>query len=96
MESCVKFPSSTPIEIVKLYRKLDLQRRNLEKKRTYFQGNLLKDTEQGNIFQTDDVEKGLADSLMEDLSQHIDVLMKEEKLNLKFVQNDAEIARSQK
>ena len=27
MENCVKFPSSTPNEIVELYRKLDLQRR---------------------------------------------------------------------
>ena len=36
MESCVKFPSSTPVEIVHLYRKLDLERRELEKQRIYF------------------------------------------------------------
>ena len=27
MENCLKFPSSTPNEIVELYRKIDLQRR---------------------------------------------------------------------
>jgi len=43
MENCVKFPSSTAIEIVKLYRKLDLQRRELEKQRIYTQGELLKE-----------------------------------------------------
>ena len=30
MENRVKFPSSTPKEVVELYRKLDLQRRELE------------------------------------------------------------------
>ena len=41
MESCVKFPNSTPIEIVELYIKLDLQRRELEKQRIYTQDKLL-------------------------------------------------------
>ena len=50
----------------------------MEKKRIYFQGELLKDTEQGNIFQTDDVEEGPVDSLIEDLNQHTDVLRDEE------------------
>eukprot|EP00253_Pinus_taeda_P020545 PITA_20545 len=31
MESCVKFPKSTPNEVIELYRKLDLQRRELER-----------------------------------------------------------------
>ena len=31
MENYVKFPSSTPNEVVELYRKLDLQRRELER-----------------------------------------------------------------
>ena len=31
IENCVKFPNSIPIEIFELYRKLDLQRRKLEK-----------------------------------------------------------------
>ena len=66
MESCVKFPSSTPVEIVQLYRKLDLHRRELEKQRIYVQGKLLKDIEQGNIFQTNDVEEELTDSLTEE------------------------------
>ena len=34
--------------------------------------------EHGDILETDDMEEGLADSLMEDLNQHTDVLMKEE------------------
>lgn len=33
MENCVKFSKSTPIEIVELYRKLDFQRRELERQR---------------------------------------------------------------
>ena len=107
MESCVKFPSSTPIKIVELYRKLDLQRRKLEKKRIYTQGELLKEkqillnnnqetkdkdvgmiqkikevhyceTKQGDILETDDMEEGLADSLIENLNQHTNVLMEEE------------------
>ena len=41
MESCVKFPNSTPIEIFELYRKLDLQRRDLEKYKIYTQDELL-------------------------------------------------------
>ena len=108
MESCVKFPSSTPIEIVELYRKLDLRRRELEKQRIYTQGELLKEKDkeivlnnnqeteskevgmiqqfeevhycepkQGDILETDDMEEGLADSLMEDLNQHTNVLMEE-------------------
>ena len=43
MESCVKFPSSTPVEIVQLYQNLDLQRRELEKQRIYNQGEFLKE-----------------------------------------------------
>ena len=43
MESHVKFPNSTPIEIFELYRKLDLQRRELENQRIYTQDELLKD-----------------------------------------------------
>ena len=31
MENRVKFPSSTPKEVVELYRKIDLQRRELER-----------------------------------------------------------------
>ena len=42
MEICVKFPISTPIEIVELYRMLELQRRELEKQRIYTQDKLLK------------------------------------------------------
>ena len=36
MENHVKFPRSTPNEVVELYRKLDLQRRELERQRTYW------------------------------------------------------------
>ena len=82
MGSCVKFPSSTPIEIVELYRKLDLQRRELEKQRIHAQDNLLK--KQGRkIFmndshETDDGKKErLTDSFMEDVTQHTDVLTKD-------------------
>jgi len=42
MESCVKFPKSTPIEIIELYRKLDFQRRELERQRIDVQERLLK------------------------------------------------------
>lgn len=35
IENCVKFPSSTPNEVVEFYRKLDLQRRELERQRTH-------------------------------------------------------------
>ena len=42
IENCVKFPNSTLIEIVELYRKLDLQRRKLKKQRIYTQDELLK------------------------------------------------------
>ena len=41
-ERHVKFPNSTPIGIVELYRKLDLQRRELEKQRIYTQDKMLK------------------------------------------------------
>jgi len=37
MENHVKFPSFIPNEVVELYRKLDLQRRELERQRTYVQ-----------------------------------------------------------
>ena len=36
------------------------------------------ETEQGDILETDDMEERLADSLMENLNQHTDVLMEEE------------------
>ncbi len=42
MENCVKFPNSTPIEIIELYVKLYFQRRELEKQRIYTQDKLLK------------------------------------------------------
>lgn len=42
MENCVKFPKSTPIEINELYRKLDFQRRELERQRIDVQERLLK------------------------------------------------------
>ena len=42
-----------------------------------FREELLKDTEHGNILQTDDVEEGLTDSLTEELNQRTDVLMDE-------------------
>jgi len=42
MDNCVKFPKSTPIEIIELYRKLDFQRRELEKQRIDVQERLLK------------------------------------------------------
>ena len=50
VKNCVKFPNSTPIEIVELYRKLDLQRRNLEKQRIYAQGEFLKDKDKVIVF----------------------------------------------
>ena len=37
-----------------------------------------KDEEHGDILQIDDMEEGLADSLIENLNQHTDVLMEEE------------------
>lgn len=42
MENCVKFPKSTSIEIIELYRKLDFQTRELEKQRIDVQERLLK------------------------------------------------------
>ena len=42
MENCVKFPKSTPIKIVELYRKLYFQRRELERQRIDVQERLLK------------------------------------------------------
>ena len=52
MENCVKFPKSTPIEIVELYRKLDFQRRELERQRIDVQDRLLK-REDKRIFMND-------------------------------------------
>ena len=52
MESCVMFPNSTPIEIFELYRKLDLQRRELEKQRIYTRDELLKEKDK-EIFMND-------------------------------------------
>ena len=81
MENCVKFPSSTPNEVVELYRKLDLQRRELERQRTYVQNNLLR--KQGRkVFMNDSHEaedrkkERLANSLMMNANQHTDVLTK--------------------
>ena len=75
MENYVKFLSSTPNEIFELYRKLDLQRRELERQRTYVQDNLLR--KQGRKFFMNDspgAEDGkkarLADSLMMNANQH--------------------------
>ena len=42
IENCVKFPNSSPIEIIELYRMLKLQRRKLEKQRIYTHDKLLK------------------------------------------------------
>jgi len=59
MENCVKFPNSTPTEIIELYRKLDFQRRELEKKRIYTHDKLLK-KEDKDIFANDnEKEKGM-------------------------------------
>ena len=63
MESCVKFPSSTPVEIVKLYRKLDLQRRELEKQKIHTQGEFLKEKDKeivlNNNQETESKEVGM-------------------------------------
>ena len=83
----MKFPSSTPNEIFELYRKLDLQRRELERQRTYTQDNFLK--KQGKkVFMNDshEAEDGkkerLADSIMMNANQHTDVLTEELERNL--------------
>jgi len=87
IENCVKFPSSTPNEIVELYRKLDLQRRELERQRTYAQNNLLKKQDK-KVFMNDSHEaedgekKRLVDNLMVNANQHTDVLTKELERNL--------------
>ena len=75
MESCVKFPSSTPNKVVELYRKLDLQRRELERQRTYVQDNLLKKQDKkvfmnGNHVAKDGKKERLAYSLMVNENQH--------------------------
>ena len=78
----MKFPSSTPNEVVELYRKLDLQRRELERLRTYVQVNLLRGKDM-EVFIKDshEAEDGkkerLVDSLMVNTNQHTDVLTKE-------------------
>ena len=82
----MKFPSSTPNEIVELYRKLDLQRRELERHRTYTQANLLKKQDKKvfmnkNHAAEDGKKKRLADSLMVNANQHSDVLTKELEMN---------------
>ena len=56
MENCVKFPNSTPIEIIELYRKLDFQRRELERQRIDVQDRLLK-MEDKRIFMNDSHKK---------------------------------------
>ena len=69
MESYVKFPSSTPIEIVELYRKLDLQRRKLEKQRIYTQGELLKEKDEeivlNNNQEIEDKDVGMIQQIKE-------------------------------
>ena len=52
IENYVNFPNFTPIEIIELYRKLDLQRIKFEKKRIYTQDELLK-KEEREIFIND-------------------------------------------
>jgi len=52
MENCAKFPKSNSIEVIELYRKLDFQRRELEKKRIDVQDRLLK-REGKRIFMND-------------------------------------------
>ena len=78
----MKFPSSTPNEVVELYRKLDLQRRELERQRAYVQDNLLR--KQGRKVSMNDssgAEDGkkarLANSLMMNANQHTDMLTEE-------------------
>ena len=56
MENCVKFPKSTPIKVIELYRKLDYQRRELEKQRIDVQERLLK-KENKNIVMNDNHNK---------------------------------------
>lgn len=56
MENCVKFPNSTPIEIIELYRKLDFQRRESEKQRIDVQERLLK-KENKNIVMNENHKK---------------------------------------
>ena len=78
----MKFPSSTPNEVVKLYRKLDLQRRELERQRTYAQDNLLgkqgKEVFIKDSHGADDGKKArLADSRMVNANQHTNVLTEE-------------------
>lgn len=86
MENRVKFPSSTPNEVVKLYRKLDLLRRELERQRTYVQVNLLKKKGK-RVFMNDihELEDGkkvrLANSLMVKENQRTDVRIEESKKN---------------
>jgi len=83
---CVKFPRSTPNEVVELYRKLDLQRRELERQRTYVKVNLLKKQEK-RVFMNDshEAEDGkkerLANSLMVNANQHIDVMIEKSEKN---------------
>jgi len=59
MENCVKFPNSTPIEIIELYRKLDFQRRELEKQRMYTQDKLLKKEDKEIVMNENHKEKGM-------------------------------------
>lgn len=87
MGNSVKFPNSTPNEVVELYRKLDLQRRELERQRTYVQVNLLK--KQGKrVFMNDShgaddgKKERLANSLMIYANHHTNVLIDESRKNL--------------
>lgn len=82
MENRVKFPSFIPNEVVELYRKLDLQRRELERQRTYVQDNLLgkqgRKVSMKDSHEADDGKKvRLASSLMVNANQHTDVLIEE-------------------
>lgn len=88
----VKFPKSTPNEVIELYRKLDLQRRELERQRTHAQVNLLRKQDREvfmkDIHEAEDGKKArLADSLMVNTNQHAEIFPKkaEEKASEKFL-----------
>ena len=53
----MKFPNSIPIEIIELYRKLDFQRRKLEKQRVYTQDKLLKKEDKEIVMNENHKEK---------------------------------------
>ena len=76
IEHPVKFPRSTPNEVVELYRKLDPQRRELERQRTYWMEKQGKRLFMNDSHKAEDGKKeGLANSLMVKENQHTDVLI---------------------